>query len=111
MQQTYKYTITDKNEKIFEKEALKAISDDEKTREDAYKLALKTTYPKEYIFPYIPITTIWISPIESKYINLLVEVVMKFYLRNYTNPYIFPNDYLYYEAILTSYIIHQIWWS
>ncbi|KAL0302165.1 UNVERIFIED_CONTAM: hypothetical protein Scaly_3040400 [Sesamum calycinum] len=95
-------TAFEKDEKTLREEALKAIPEENKLREDAYKIAVKSASTKEYVYPYIPISTIWIAPIERKYSHLSSEEVMNFYLKNFTDPFIFPKDFLYYQEILTS---------
>ncbi|KAL0302127.1 UNVERIFIED_CONTAM: hypothetical protein Scaly_3042500 [Sesamum calycinum] len=92
----------EKDEKILREEALKAVPEENKLREDAYKIAVKSASTKEYVYPYIPISTIWISPIERKYSHLSSEEVMNFYLKNFTDPFVFPKDFLYYQEILIS---------
>ncbi|KAK6145321.1 hypothetical protein DH2020_022141 [Rehmannia glutinosa] len=97
--QTYKSAF-EKNEKQLREEALKNVSEEEKLRQDAYDLAVKSATTKEYVYPYIPITTFWIYPVEKKYSHLSSEEITSFYLKNFVDPNYFPKDFLYYQEIL-----------
>lgn len=75
---------------------------EKKLREDAYKAAEKTNQSNEFLYPYIPLSTEWICPIENKYSHLTPTEIQNFYLREYANPFFHPKCYQYYFNILSS---------
>ena len=97
---TYKSAFQ-KDEKILREEVLKTTPVDEQLRADAYELAIKSVSTREYLYPYIPTSTIWVSPVEKKYNHLSAEEVMTFYLKNFTDPFLYPKDFNFYQEILT----------
>lgn len=82
------------------RETLKSIPKEDRLRDDAYPLAMKANTPKEYIYPYIANSVIWITPIEHKYAHLSADEVSAFYLKDYADPFFKPKDFKFYESIL-----------
>lgn len=97
--QPYKSAIQKTPEQL-KTEALEKTPDELKLREDAYSIALKTNNTNEYIYPYIPLSTEWLVPIEHKYAHLSPYEIAAFYLKDNADPYYYPKTYLIYFAIL-----------
>lgn len=98
---SYKMML-DKSPVQAQKDALKAMPADMRLRDDAYSKAIKSTMPNEYVYPFIPISMIYIAPIESKYAHLSAQEISTFYLRNSADPFFYPKDYSFYAEILTA---------
>ena len=93
-------TMTPTNQ--VKKQKLDETPKEEKLRDDAYQLALDASHPGEYIFPYIPISTKWVIPIENKYIHLQPNEVVAFYFKNNADSFVYPKDYQYFQDILVA---------
>ena len=95
-------TITMTPASQVKKQKLDETPKEEKLRDDAYQLALEASHPGEYIFPYIPASTKWVIPIESKYMNLQPNEVAAFYFKNNADSFVYPKDYQYFQDILVA---------
>ena len=73
-----------------------------KLREDAYKLAVKSNQIHEFLYPYISLSTEWITAIEKKYSHLTPSEICSFYLKDYADPFHYPKNFQYYFHILES---------
>ncbi|KAL9154383.1 hypothetical protein ABFS82_10G109800 [Erythranthe guttata] len=94
--------VVGKTPEQLRKEALKATPKENKLRDDAYAIAVSSNMTNEFVYPYLPISTIWIAPIELKYAHLAANEAAKFYLQEFADPFLYPKDYNFYYAILDS---------
>lgn len=90
-----------KSEVVLKEETLKIVPKDLHLEQDAYNWGLKSSSIKEYIYHFVPITTIWLSPMEEKYAHLSAAEVMTFYSINFTDPFMFPKDYTFFIKIFS----------
>lgn len=97
--QSYKTMISKTTEQL-KAEALKATPKELKLREDAYIVSINSTQANEFIYPYIPYSTIWITPLEWKYAHLTPAEASSFYLRDSADPFLYPKEFNFYCAIL-----------
>lgn len=74
-------------------ETLEKVPQELKLREDAYSIALKSNITNEYVYPYVPLTTDSIVPIEHKYAHLNPYEIAAFYLKDNADPFQFSKTY------------------